>query len=116
MQRILGPAHNAFAQYDVLKAAIKKYGPGKLVLLMLGPTAKALVGELAVTGMQLVDIGYIDSEYEWFQMGATSKVKLSHKHTMEHNFAEDITLPAAPAYAAQIVADLSQEGMEPNED
>lgn len=116
VQRILGPAHNAFAQYDVLKAAIKKYGPGKLVLLMLGPTAKALVGELAVTGMQLVDIGYIDSEYEWFQMGATSKVKLSHKHTMEHNFAEDITLPAAPAYAAQIVADLSQEGMEPNED
>ncbi|WP_337960757.1 GT-D fold domain-containing glycosyltransferase [Limosilactobacillus reuteri] len=53
VQRILGPAHNAFAQYDALKAAIEKFGPGKLVLLMLGPTAKALVGELAATGLQL---------------------------------------------------------------
>ena len=61
---------------------------------MLGPTAKALVGELAATGLQLVDIGHIDSEYEWFQMGATSKVKLPHKHTAEHNFDEDITLAA----------------------
>ncbi|MBF0601451.1 SP_1767 family glycosyltransferase [Limosilactobacillus oris] len=116
VQRILGPAHNAFAQYAALKAAIEKFGPGKLVLLMLGPTAKALVGELAATGLQLVDIGHIDSEYEWFQMGATSKVKLQHKHTAEHNFDEDITLTAAPEYEAQIIADLSQEGTQAHED
>ncbi|WP_267865474.1 GT-D fold domain-containing glycosyltransferase [Limosilactobacillus reuteri] len=116
VQRILGPAHNAFAQYAALKAAIEKFGLGKLVLLMLGPTAKALVGELAATGLQLVDIGHIDSEYEWFQMGATSKVKLPHKHTAEHNFDEDITLAAAPEYEAQIIADLSQEGTQAHED
>ena len=83
---------------------------------MLGSTAKALVGELAATGLQLVDIGHIDSEYEWFQMGATSKVKLQHKHPVELNFDEDITLAAAPEYEAQIIADLSQEGTQAHED
>lgn len=77
VQWILGPAHNAFAQYAALKAAIEKFGPGKLVLLMLGPTAKALVGELAATGLQLVDIGHIDLEYEWFQMGGDQQGKIA---------------------------------------
>ena len=48
--------------------------------------------------------------------GATSKVKLQHKHTAEHNFDEDITLAAAPEYEAQIIADLSQEGTQAHED
>ena len=30
---------------------------------------------------EAIDLGHIDSEYEWFKMGATSKVKFSHKHT-----------------------------------
>lgn len=76
VQRILGPARNAFA-HAALKAAIEKFGPGKLVLLMLGPTAKALVGELAATGLQLVDIGHIDLEYEWFQMGGDQQGKIA---------------------------------------
>ncbi|MDD7357228.1 MAG: GT-D fold domain-containing glycosyltransferase, partial [Streptococcus hyointestinalis] len=47
----------------------------RLVLVMLGPTAKVLVKRLADSGIQAIDLGHIDSEYEWYQMKATHKVK-----------------------------------------
>lgn len=54
---------------------------------MLGPTAKVIVaGLVAQLTNQMIDIGHIDSEYEWMKMGATSKVKIPHKHTAEFNF------------------------------
>ena len=39
---------------------------------------------------QLIELGHIDSEYEWFKMGATYKVKLKNKHTAEFNLDENI--------------------------
>ena len=62
----------------------------KLILLMLGPTAKVLGFQLSREGYQAIDIGHIDSEYEWYQMVASYKVKLQHKHTAEHNYDTDI--------------------------
>lgn len=109
VQRIIGPSRDAFSRFADLVDAIKEHGQDKLILLMLGPTAKAIVGELADWGPQLIDIGHLDSEYEWFQRKATTKIKLAHKHTAEHNFDEDITLEDHPEYTAQIVADLSGE-------
>ena len=50
---------------------------------MLGPTAKVLVKNLSDLGYQAIDIGHIDSEYEWYKMGATHKVKIPNKHTAE---------------------------------
>ncbi len=41
---------------------------------MLGPTAKLLSYDLTKRGYQAIDLGHIDSEYEWFQMKAESKV------------------------------------------
>ena len=106
IKRIIGPARNAARVYPELLAAIKRHAADRLVLLMLGPTAKLLAGALSQMNIQAIDLGHIDSEYEWFKMGATTKVKLAHKHTAEHNFDEDITLTAAPEYAAQIVATI----------
>ena len=76
---------------------------------MLGPTAKVLVYDLVQEGYRALDIGHIDSEYEWFQMGVSHKVKLSHKHTAEHNFDQDIEFRDDQAYDSQIVANLAQE-------
>lgn len=36
-------------------------------------------------------------------MGVTSKVKLNHKHTAEHNFDENIELVDDEIYLSQIV-------------
>ena len=104
--RIIGPSCNAYQFVDDLEIAAQKYGENKLILLMLGPTAKVLSYRLAQKGYWAIDIGHIDSEYEWFKMGATSKVKLPHKHTAEHNFDENIIFTNDPIYDSQIVAQI----------
>lgn len=104
ISRIICPSKNAYAHYDEIAQAIRQYGKDKLVLLMLGPTAKVLSYNLAQEGFWTIDLGHIDSEYEWFLMGATHKVKLGHKHTAEHNYDEGLELAVDAAYEAQIVA------------
>lgn len=107
IQRIICPSKNAYSQIEDILAAIQTYGQDKLVLLMLGPTAKVLAYRLSKTGMQAIDIGHIDSEYEWFTMQAQTKIKLQHKHTAEHNFDQDIIFTEDQEYLQQIVLDLT---------
>ena len=49
----------------------------KLILLMLGPTAKVLGFQLSREGYQAIDIGHIDSEYEWYQMVGLIQSKIT---------------------------------------
>src|SRR5699024_2458317 len=42
LERIIAPSKNAFDKYSELLSLSRKYGQGKLILLMLGPTAKGL--------------------------------------------------------------------------
>ncbi|HEP1799179.1 TPA: SP_1767 family glycosyltransferase [Streptococcus suis] len=109
IQRIICPSKNAYSQIEDILTAIQTYGQDKLVLLMLGPTAKVLAYRLSKTGMQAIDIGHIDSEYEWFTMQAQTKIKLQHKHTAEHNFDQDIIFTEDQDYLQQIVLDLTGE-------
>lgn len=83
VKRIICPSKNAFSKVDVIQQEILKYAKGRLILVMLGPTAKVLVKKLSDLGYQAIDIGHIDSEYEWYKMGATHKVKIPNKHTAE---------------------------------
>ncbi|MCT8389091.1 SP_1767 family glycosyltransferase [Leuconostoc holzapfelii] len=101
--RIICPAKNAYAKLEVIEAAIRTYGQDKLVIVMLGPTAKLIAADLSQIGMQIIDLGHIDSEYEWYQMGATTKVKLPHKHTAEFNYDTDITYETNQDYDNQII-------------
>jgi glycosyltransferase, SP_1767 family len=103
VSRIIGPSKNAYIYKDELLREIKKYADGKLILLMLGPTAKVLVKELA-KDYQAIDLGHIDSEYEWFKQQATHKVKLAHKHTAEHNKDDNILPIEDEQYLSEIVA------------
>ncbi|MCD0047394.1 SP_1767 family glycosyltransferase, partial [Streptococcus agalactiae] len=106
ISRIICPSKDAFSSFYEIKETILEHSRGKLILLMLGPTAKLLAEDLSQLGHQAIDLGHIDSEYEWFKMGAVSKVKLSHKHTAEHNFDEDITLIEDNSYENQIVSKI----------
>lgn len=109
IQRIICPSRNAFSKLEAIKQAVREYADNRLILTMLGPTAKVLVYDLVQEGYRALDIGHIDSEYEWFRMGASHKVKLSHKYTAEHNFYQDIEFRDDQAYDSQIVANLAQE-------
>ena len=109
IRRIICPSRNAYSKLEAIKQAVREHADNRLILTMLGPTAKVLVYDLVQEGYRALDIGHIDSEYEWFQMGASHKIKLSHKHTAEHNFDQDIEFRDDQAYDSQIVANLAQE-------
>ncbi|SET10793.1 GT-D fold domain-containing glycosyltransferase [Prevotella sp. kh1p2] len=81
--RVLCPSKNAFDMYDEIVSAVSKYGHGKLVLIALGMTATVLAYDLAKRGEQAIDIGHIDIEYEWYKIGAKTKVLLKNKNTDE---------------------------------
>lgn len=103
VERIICPSKNAYSKINEIESLIKKHAENKLVLLILGPTAKVLAKRLSIKKIQAIDMGHIDSEYEWFKMKATTKVKLDHKHTAEYNFDENITFIEDDTYNSQIV-------------
>lgn len=104
ISRIICPSHHSFVKHEQILESIREHGKGKLILLMLGPTAKVIAYECYKEGYQALDIGHIDSEYEWFQRGATHKIKLNHKHTAEFNFDENIIFEKDLAYEQSIVS------------
>ncbi len=76
-----------------------------LVLIALGPTATVLAHDLAEHGVQSIDVGHIDIEYEWFQMKATSKVPVPWRYVNEtgNRLSE---LSSDPEYTSQIIAQI----------
>ena len=80
IKRIIGNSINAFSAYKQILNYITKNNPkNSLFLLALGPTATALAFDLSKLGYWAIDIGHIDIEYEWMQMGATEKVSVKNK-------------------------------------
>ena len=106
IKRIICPSHNAYSRIEEIQEAVLQYAENRLILCMLGPTAKILSYNLFKKGYRVLDIGHIDSEYEWMKMGADTKVKFSHKHTAEHNFDQDIEFIEDEIYNSQIVAKI----------
>lgn len=106
IKRIICPSHSAFSRVHEIEQEIEKHAAGRLILCMLGPTAKVLAYHLSRKGHQVLDIGHIDSEYEWMKMGAKTKVKFSHKHTAEYNFDQDIEFIEDETYNNQIAAKI----------
>lgn len=84
LKRIICPAQNAFQYYDLIYAKVKEHLDGvDLILCALGPTATVLAYSLADTGIQTIDLGQIDNEYEWCRMGATERVPIPGKAVPE---------------------------------
>lgn len=106
LQRIICPSRNAYDKKEEIEAKILEFGQNKLILLMLGPTAKIIVHDLySIMSAQLIDLGHIDSEYEWMKMGAKSKVKIPHKHTAEFNYDDpQVQLEKDPIFNKQIIS------------
>ncbi len=83
VRRILCPAVNAFDRYDAILQQAEKLERNCLILLAIGPASKPIVTELARQGYWALDIGHIDSEYEWYLSGAEKKQHNTAKHTAE---------------------------------
>lgn len=107
VQRIICPPKNAWGKYREIETAIKKYGEGKLVLVMLGMAATVIAADLADWG-QVIDSGHLDPEYEWYRQGAVDRVPIQGKHTAEMNFDEGVPQSIDdPQYNAEIILNLT---------
>lgn len=102
--RIICPSKNAYSKINKIEESILQCKEDRLILLMLGPTAKIIVNDLAEIKNQMIDIGHIDSEYEWFLRRDLVKTKLPNKHTAEFNNDSNLKLNNDPEYEREIVA------------
>lgn len=82
--RIICPSKNAYRCYKRIEEFItNNIQRDFLLLFSLGPAAKVIAFDLYKTGYQVFDIGHLDSEYEWFRMGAKKRIEISGKHSAE---------------------------------
>lgn len=115
IRRILCPSRDAFACYDNIVDCVKamKHSNNDLYILALGPTATVLAVDLHRLGLQALDLGHLDIEYEWFRQGVTKKVPITGKFSNEAailGLAEDVVNGEikSEVYTRQIVANLSE--------
>lgn len=83
IQRILCPTQNAYERYQDILEEAEKIAKDKLILCALGPAGKVLAYDLIQRGYQVVDIGQIDMEYEWYRAGAGIKVPTPTKYVSQ---------------------------------
>jgi len=93
--RLVCPAANAFAKYEEILWAAKKYGKDKLILIALGPTATILSHDLAQSGYWAIDIGHVDVEYMWMLSNAQTKTVIKGRSVCELKGEHDLEIPEA---------------------
>lgn len=106
IERILVPEVNAFSSYEQILASILKQGKQKLILLAVGPTATVLAYDLFLEGYQVLDIGHIDVEYEWFLRKAKKKIPLENKFVCEAGFGQGVGECCDEEYQQQIIMSI----------
>ena len=90
-----------------LKSTIKNYNDNDLVLLALGPTATVLAYDLAKSGIQALDIGHIDIEYEWYLRKDRTHKKIEGKYVSEAQSGTEVgEIDVNDDYWKQVVANI----------
>ncbi len=115
IRRILCPSKNAFASYDSIVEYISKmnHRQNDLYILALGPTATVMAVDLHDLGLQALDMGHMDIEYEWYLRGVKEKVPITGKYSNEAlilGFTNEAVSGCLVSddYNRQIIVDFSQ--------
>lgn len=103
IKRILCPTKNAYDKYGEILSYAKKLDKDYLVLVALGPAGKVLAYDLVREGYQVVDIGQIDMDYDWYLAGAGFRVPNPYKYVSQLPPAEILELEDED-YAKQVIA------------
>ena len=67
---------DAFDEYDNILNQVKQQNKSKIVIIILGPTAKVLAYDLSQIGFWALDLGHIAKSYDWYK-------KDCHTNSME---------------------------------
>jgi len=104
IHRVITLSQNAYKIYPQLleacQALVKDYD---LILVSLGPTATVLAYDLCDFGTQIIDIGHVDLEYEWFVRGEKEKVPIDGKHINELGYDIEYQSSVDTDYLQQII-------------
>ncbi|MBQ8783660.1 MAG: DUF1792 domain-containing protein [Clostridia bacterium] len=106
VRRILGPSAQCFSKYDELLEEVKSHGKAPLYILALGPSATIMAYDLCVAGYRAIDMGNIDTEYEWYKMKATHKMPIKDKMVYEAGAGAGVGDVDDPEYLSQIIAKI----------
>lgn len=93
IRRILCPAENSWGSYPEILSNVKKVvaeNRDALYILALGPTATVLAYDLCV-GVQALDLGHLDVQYEYYILRAEKKIALAGKYVNEVEEGRNIT-------------------------
>lgn len=108
VKRLLIPAKNAFSKYSEILCQIDEVcnnNDFELILLAAGPTATCLAYDLHLKGYWAIDIGNLDMEYEWMNLGCTEQVAIKGKYTHEaRNGDKNISEINDSRYINQIIS------------
>ena len=107
VRRILGPLAQAFSQYDNLLAEVKKIEKSALLIFAIGPIATVMPFDLLEEGFQAIDLGNIDTEYEWFLRKCTKKTPIANKMVYEAGAGEGVGALDDETYQSQIIAEVT---------
>ena len=103
VRRILCPTKNAFTYYNEILHEVKKVSTENMILFALGPAGKVMACDLISLGYQVIDIGQLDIDYEWYRAGKEMRVPVPTKYVAELPPAE-IEEISDPKYANEIIA------------
>lgn len=109
IKRILCPGSDSYDYYgEIYDTVCKNVQENDLVLISLGPAATVLAYDLAKQGIQALDIGQLDNEYEWFLRGAEQRIEIPGKGVAELEWCRR---PEAaemdPVYTEQILTQIT---------
>lgn len=105
IRRIIAPSENAYSKYDRILSMVKEHTiKDTLVLVSLGPTATVLAYDLTIEGIQALDIGQLDNEYEWYLREANERIRIPGKCVAEVPQGHEVTIIQDAEYGKQIVA------------
>lgn len=106
IERVLVPEENAFDKYGEVFNECTKIKKNKLILIAAGPTATILSYDLYKEGYQVLDIGHVDIEYEWFLKKATKKEPVKNKYVCEAGAGRGVVEIDDVDYKKQIIKEL----------
>lgn len=110
IERIIAPTKNASEVYNKLLQETLKINKEKLILIVLGPAGKCLAYDLFNEGYQVVDIGQIDMDYEWYLARQGVKVPNPKKYVSQLPEME-ITDIDDDEYYKQIIVCIDDENI-----
>ena len=111
IRRVICPGVNAFSQYQRILNTVQNLAEKEeLVIACLGPTATVLAYDLGMGGLQALDVGQIDNEYEWYIRNVQERVEIPGKGVAELSWChEPNSYIADDSYEGQVIGRIGAE-------